>query len=185
MRHNSILQCIVKAILKEGRNVYVEQAISPENLRPDIVVHNSSTGEAVVADITVPYEADDNAFTKARQEKEQKYNGLKEWMLSQECYSKVSIHAFIVGSLGAWDEENVHCLRALHIARSYTPVFETLHCRCNQWHLEVTEWQSEGRLKDFIIYHNFSIYCHMFVSLFVCVSFLLLLWLFVCFFVIT
>jgi hypothetical protein len=43
-RHNQVLERLVKAIPKEGMELYVEQAISPDNLRPDILLHDPSTG---------------------------------------------------------------------------------------------------------------------------------------------
>lgn len=79
-QHNTILQRIARAINKEGKNLYLEQFISPDSLRPDILLHNTSTGEAVVVDVTVTYESGRDALKKARSEKEQKYAGLKTWM---------------------------------------------------------------------------------------------------------
>jgi hypothetical protein len=83
-RHNTILERPVAFTRKDGADVFVvcavnetirgsgiihkadktghEQAISPD-LRPDILLHNPSTGSTVVADVTIPY--------KARSEKEQ------------------------------------------------------------------------------------------------------------------
>ncbi len=127
-RHNVILERLVKAIPKEGRDVYVEQSISSDNLRPDIVVHDRSSGEAVVVDVSCPYESAPDAFSKSRSKKEQKYAGLKTWMLAQPQYKKVSVHAFIVGALGSWDEENTEGLRALGVRRNYTPLFSKLCC---------------------------------------------------------
>ena len=125
-RHNAILQRLVKAIHKEGKNLYVEQAISPDSLRPDILLHNPTTGEAVVADVSVPYESGPEAFNKARAEKVQKYEGLRVWMLGQDQYTSVSVYAFLVGSLGSWDPQNSTCLRALGISQAYTRLFSKL-----------------------------------------------------------
>lgn len=94
-RHNAILQCLVTAIPKEGQDVFVEQSISPDNLRPDIVLRDQATGNAVVVDVTIPYEAGPDAFQKARAEKEQKYPGLREWMKAQDNYNTVEVHAFM------------------------------------------------------------------------------------------
>ena len=86
-RHNAILQRLVKAIPKEDKDQFMEQAFSPDNLRPDIVLRNQATGNSVVVDITVLYEAGPEAFEKACFEKEQKYSGLREWMKAQDGYT--------------------------------------------------------------------------------------------------
>ena len=67
-RHNAILQRLVRAINKEGKHLYVEQSISPDNLHPDVLLHNPTTKEAVIADVSVPYESGPEAFNKARAE---------------------------------------------------------------------------------------------------------------------
>ena len=68
-RHNTILRRLVQTIPKEGIEIYVEQAISPNGLRPDIVLHDATHRRAVVADVTVSYESGPGALTKARDEK--------------------------------------------------------------------------------------------------------------------
>ena len=125
-RHNAILERLVKAIPKEGKDVFVEQAISTDNLRPDILLRDSSTKEAVVVDVTVPYESRPDALQKARAEKEQKYEGLRAWMSTQDDYTTISVHAFVVGALGSWDPANQDCLRALGIRAGYTKLFRKL-----------------------------------------------------------
>jgi hypothetical protein len=104
-RHNQVLERLVKAIPKEGMELYVEQAVSPDNLRPDILLHDPSTGSTVVAEVTIPYESGSDAFVKARSEKEQKYAGLGEWLLSHlQCH---------MGGLGLKD-----CLEAAMVTRA-------------------------------------------------------------------
>ena len=125
-RHNSVLQRVVRALSKEGKDMFVEQSFSPTNLRPDIVVHDRTTKEAVVVDVMVPYESGQEALLKARREKEQKYEGLRVWMSGQGDYSTVSVHALVVGSLGSWDPANQDCLRALRIGAHYSKLFRKL-----------------------------------------------------------
>ena len=143
-RHNTILERLVEAIPKDGLEVYVEQAISPDNLRPDILLHNPSTGSTVVADVTIPYESGKDAFMKARSEKEQKYAGLREWLLNQDRHKEVSVHAFIVGSLGAWDGNNTECLRALGVRKNYIPLFAKL-CSCDAIKGSLAVWKSRQK----------------------------------------
>ena len=112
LMHNAILHRVVRAIRKD---VFVEQSISPDALKPDIVVRDQATKATTVVDITVPYEGSATTFLQARTLKEQKYAGFKSWMEGQEEYGAVTVHAFIVGALGAWDTANKECLRALMI----------------------------------------------------------------------
>ncbi len=125
-RHNTVLQRLVRAIPKDGVNVFVEQDISPDHLRPDIVLHDPATKRAVVVDVTVPYESGPGAIQEARQKKLLKYAGLRTWMLGQEEYQDVTVHAFVVGSLGAWDQDNSVAVRDLGIRRGYTKLFYKL-----------------------------------------------------------
>ena len=127
-RHNAVLRRLVKAVRKEGKDVFVEQSISPDNLRPDLVVRDQETRQTVVVDVTIPYEASDEAFSKARAEKLQKYEGLRRWMENQTEYSTTTVYPFVVGSLGGWDNNNTAALRALGIARNYSVLFSKLCC---------------------------------------------------------
>lgn len=52
-RHGKILDRLVKAIPKDGVDVFVEQSISPDDLRPDIILHDKSSGKAVICDVRV------------------------------------------------------------------------------------------------------------------------------------
>ena len=52
-RHNAVLQRVVKALSKEGKDVFVEQDISPDKLRPDIVVKDRVSCSMVVDDLTM------------------------------------------------------------------------------------------------------------------------------------
>ncbi len=103
------------------------QEFSPANLKPDIVIVNRSSRDATVVDVTCPYEGECDSFKKARAEKEQKYSSLKEWM-EDNNYNSVTVHAFIVGSLGAWDPANTKTLKALHISAKYSKLFSILCC---------------------------------------------------------
>ena len=105
-RHNLVLHRLVRAIRPENKHIFVEQAISPDAVRPDLVVVDRVSRDTVVIDVTVPYEADRDAFEKARAEKVQKYSALIRWMSTQEEYRNPKFHAFLVGSLGAWSPEN-------------------------------------------------------------------------------
>lgn len=68
--HNTILQCLTKAIPDAEREKFLEQKVKnvPGDLRTDLVLWHSD-GKVTIADVTVPYEGDVNAFEKARGEK--------------------------------------------------------------------------------------------------------------------
>ena len=118
-RHREILKRIKKAIPKELGEIYLEQEIpgDPEKNRPDLVVINRTTDKAIVVDVTIPFEGEENSLQSARVTKETKYSRLKTWLQSQ--YKEVEVAAFVVGALGSWDPDNEPVLRMLRIGRNY------------------------------------------------------------------
>ena len=88
---------------------------SPGDFRPDIYITNKDSGEAIIVDVTTLFETGPEAFDKARSEMIDKYTPLIDWLKSQDQVSCVSVHAFIVGSLGAWDPLNKDVVRKLGI----------------------------------------------------------------------
>ncbi len=69
-----------------------------------MVVLDENKKKAIIVDVTIPFESDEEAFDKARDEKLRKYSPLRDWLTSRG-YS-VELHAFVVGSLGSWDPDN-------------------------------------------------------------------------------
>ncbi len=47
-------------------------------------------------------------------------------MEKQREYSTVTIHTFVMGSLGSWDPDNADCLRDLKIGANYSKLFKKL-----------------------------------------------------------
>lgn len=84
--HNSILKRLVKAVPSKVGKKFVEQKLrdSLSDLRPDLTIINRQTGEALIVDVTVPFEGCDEAFEKARAEKLSKYHPLKIWLELQD-----------------------------------------------------------------------------------------------------
>ena len=68
-RYNLVLHRLVRAVRPENKHIFVEQAISSDAVRPDLVVVDRTTKDTVVIDMTLPYEADRDAFEKARRRK--------------------------------------------------------------------------------------------------------------------
>ena len=127
-RHGEILKRIKKAIPKELGEIYLEQEIpgDPEKNRPDLVVINRKTDKAIIVDVTIPFEGEENSLQSARVTKETKYSRLKTWLQSQ--YKEVEVAAFVVGALGSWDPDNEPVLRMLRIGRNYARLFRRLCC---------------------------------------------------------
>ena len=102
-RPNLILHRLAKAIPCQIGNCFLEQKylVLLVLLRPDIYIINKDCGEAIIVDVTTPFETSSEAFDKARSEKIDKCTPLIYWLKSQDCVSCVSLHAFIVGSLGS------------------------------------------------------------------------------------
>ena len=125
-RHNAILKRLVKAVPREAGEKYVEQNIrdAPGDLRPDLVILNQEKMVATIVDVTIPYEGEVNSFIAARAEKLRKYHPLEEWLSAQGF--TVTLHAFIVGALGAWDPASDEALQALGIGRKYSILFRKL-----------------------------------------------------------
>jgi len=117
-RHNRVLQRLVKAVPQSLGDKFVEQKIkdSPGCLKPDLVILKQEEKRAYIVDVTIPFEGSEDAFSVASQEKIDKYSPLQDW-LTTKGYSEVSIHAFIIGSLGVRDVENEAVLRCLKIGR--------------------------------------------------------------------
>ena len=107
-RHNLILCCLAKAIPRHiGDYCFLEQKIPgspPGDLRPDIYITNQDSGEAIIVDVTTPFETGPEAFDKARSEKIDKYTPLVDWLKSQDqvsCVFSPCIYSWFSWSLGS------------------------------------------------------------------------------------
>ena len=62
--------------------IFLEQEIPGdlEKNHPDLVVINSSLEKAIVVDVTIPFEGEENSLQAARTAKETKYSALKAWL---------------------------------------------------------------------------------------------------------
>jgi len=71
-RHNDILQRLIKAIPDSTGNKFVEQEVpgDPERNKPDLVIISLDKQKATIVDVTVPFEGDEESFSKAREAKE-------------------------------------------------------------------------------------------------------------------
>jgi hypothetical protein len=82
--------------------------------------------KVTIVDVTIPFEAGEDAFAQASSEKHRKYGDLIDWLKNQPGTDQVSLHTFVVGSLGAWDASNEETVKALGIPRNYTKLMSQL-----------------------------------------------------------
>ncbi|KAG8184376.1 hypothetical protein JTE90_006779 [Oedothorax gibbosus] len=108
LRHNAIVDRIHNAKRRDWQVLTMNQSLGDERLRPDLVI-TKGKNEAIILDITIPYENRIQAFETARAEKKRKYTNIAT-LLSKD-YKNVSVEAIIVGALGSWDPANDLVLR--------------------------------------------------------------------------
>ncbi|KAG8174129.1 hypothetical protein JTE90_028359 [Oedothorax gibbosus] len=107
-RHNAIVDRIQNAKRRDWQVYSKNQVLGNNRLRPDLVLTKGDP-EALILDITVPYENRYQAFENARNEKSRKYAAIA--ALLAKDFKKVSVEAIIVGALGSWDPANDAILR--------------------------------------------------------------------------
>lgn len=124
----SILKRIRKDIPSDLGDIYLEQEIprDPEKNCPDLVISNRSKEKAIVVDITIPFEGEEDSLQAYKATKETKYSGLKAWLQMQ--YKAVEVTVFVVGALGSWDPDNESVLRILKIGWNHSRLFRRLCC---------------------------------------------------------
>ncbi|GFR23248.1 retrovirus-related Pol polyprotein from type-1 retrotransposable element R2 [Trichonephila clavata] len=134
MRHNAIVARVKKAVAFKGTILHENQAIGPDNLRPDLVA--LVDGTTYIIDVTIPFENRREAFAQARQRKITKYNQLLSHFASLGA-TKVSIVPILVGSLGSWDPDNDAFLK-LVATRSYLGLLRKLCVSdCIRWSRDI------------------------------------------------
>ena len=125
-RHNKILQRLKGAVGRGMGTILLDQKVpgSPGQLRPDLVCIDAEQKRVLISDVTIPFEANETSFEKARCEKERKYGELIEWCKTK--YREVKFGVFVVGSLGSYDPLNEKTLDMLGVARGYRQLFRRL-----------------------------------------------------------
>ena len=126
-QHNTILGRLIRAVPATMGNKFTEQVVTgdPQGLKPDLVILNDATKWAVVMDVTIAFDLQQN-MDLARAIKEEKYAHLIP-VLHNRGYTDSSIHAFVVGSLGSWSLGN-EVLKRCGIHRNYATLFRKLCC---------------------------------------------------------
>ncbi|XP_064464934.1 uncharacterized protein LOC135376255 [Ornithodoros turicata] len=108
-RHNDIVDRVRKASTAKFTIISENRPVGDTQLRPDIILARGE--EAIIVDITCPFENRQSAFEEARTAKVTKYQPVKEYL--QRRFQRVTIEPVVVGALGCWDPKNDHFLRRL------------------------------------------------------------------------
>ena len=121
-RHNSIVELLTNAI-RFGK-ITTDRTIAESNLRlrPDIVVEEDN--HVLIIDVTCPFDNDDDALSNAAVAKVNKYQPLKEFLVSRGKSCK--IYSFVVGALGSWYKQTEILLSKLGMTRRYKSLFRKL-----------------------------------------------------------
>jgi len=115
-RHNRIVKRLADALPRSTAKVLLDkQPVADIRRRPDLTVWTEK-GEAVLVDVTCPFESGEGALEAAFQRKEDHYAGLARAMLTGDVRSAV-VRPFVVGALGGWHPGNEQCLESLGIPR--------------------------------------------------------------------
>ncbi|XP_046856078.1 uncharacterized protein LOC124449173 [Xenia sp. Carnegie-2017] len=123
-RHNAIVDRLTNAVRFGTVTTYRTIANSDLNLRPDIVIEEDNTG--IIIDVTCPFDNDEDALSVAAQKKINKYQPLKEFVLSTG--KKCDVLPFVVGALGSWYKQNELVMNKLGMTRRYKSLFRKLCC---------------------------------------------------------
>ena len=125
-RHNAILERIVRAVPEFLGTKMKEQALpgtSGDN-RPDHTIISPCGTKVSLIEVSCPFEGTPTALEDAANNKVAKYEPLRQQLL--QCYAEVTIHPFIVGSLGSWFPGNDRVLSALRVGHKYAALMRRL-----------------------------------------------------------
>ncbi|XP_064462374.1 uncharacterized protein LOC135372848 [Ornithodoros turicata] len=108
-RHNDIVDRVKAAAAAKYTVISENRPVGDTQLRPDLILARGE--EAVIVDVTCPFENRATAFQQARTSKVNKYQPVKEHL--QGRYQRVTMGPIVVGALGCWDPENDRFLHRL------------------------------------------------------------------------
>ena len=92
--------------------------------RPDLTIISPCGRKVMLVEVSCPFEGSPTALEDAAAHKVTKYEPLRRQLLQN--YSEVTIHPFIVGSLGSWFPGNDRVLSALRIGYKYAALMRRL-----------------------------------------------------------
>ncbi|KAL5509886.1 hypothetical protein EMCRGX_G005326 [Ephydatia muelleri] len=92
--------------------------------RPDLTIISPCGTKVTLVEVSCPFEGTPTALEDAANLKVTKYEPLRQQLL--QTYAEVTIHPFIVGSLGSWFPGNDRVLSALRIGQKYAALMRRL-----------------------------------------------------------
>jgi hypothetical protein len=124
MRHNALVERIkTTARYLHWTTISENQTVpgTDQTGRPDLVLQKN--GQAIIIDVTCPFENGNTAFTVARDTKLAKYAETARQL--RRTYGQVTVEPFVVGSLGSYDPKNASLMKKI-ASRAYTKTFKKL-----------------------------------------------------------
>ncbi|XP_071509052.1 uncharacterized protein [Diadema antillarum] len=124
-RHDLVQDRLVRAI-KHG-DVFVNQHVPGDpnpRERPDVTVIEGR--KITIVDVSIPFDNGPDACSIAANAKVEKYANLRQAL--REVGNDVQVHAFIVGSLDTWHQENEKTLGRLGVSKRYRTLMRKLYC---------------------------------------------------------
>lgn len=86
------------------------------DLKPNFVLLDKTAKNALVIDVTLPFDGPQGSIEAARNSKLEKYSTLAP-ELKRLTYDRVTVDALVVGSLGYLDPDNARVFSALRLSR--------------------------------------------------------------------
>ncbi|KAL1476219.1 hypothetical protein MTO96_036674 [Rhipicephalus appendiculatus] len=120
-RHNAIVARVRAAAEASYTVAFENRPVGDTPLRPDLVLVSGE--EALVIDVTCPFDNTPEAFINVRNEKVQRYEPVADYL--RRRYQRVIVDAVVIGALGSWDPANDRVLRRL-CSRPYLRLFKKL-----------------------------------------------------------
>jgi regulator of protease activity HflC (stomatin/prohibitin superfamily) len=102
MRAMTVVTQLKRASERKFRVLAENRPVDNSALRPDLVLTKGN--EALIIDVTVPYQNRPEAFTTVRQAKITKYESVVESLKGR--FQKVTVEPVVVGQCGSWDPQN-------------------------------------------------------------------------------
>ncbi|XP_075723829.1 uncharacterized protein LOC142765909 [Rhipicephalus microplus] len=120
-RHNKIVERVKQAASKKFTVTHENRAVGTTNLRPNLVLARGE--EAIIVNVTCPFDNRLKVLEAARLEKERKYELVRDFLLRR--YQRVTIEAVVVGMLGSWNPANDRVFKKL-CSRRYLRLLKKL-----------------------------------------------------------
>ncbi|XP_046662967.1 uncharacterized protein LOC124355856 [Homalodisca vitripennis] len=131
-RHDAVLGLLAASVrpspgveVRQNQRVPLDQLLPERNvpdnlarLRPDLVVIDRDRKLIKLVDVTMPYEDGWQSIIDARERKYAAYDPFAQTLRAGGY--RVTVDAFVVGSLGAWDKANWGTLARLGVSRQYS-----------------------------------------------------------------